>query len=572
LLCLLIVLIVLPTLAVPAHAASADLTVDNVWLEKASSPDQPVASVAPGEQFNIVASVKNIGDSAGSGYYLDVYYDSDYGRGGPDNIAAGEVQVWYVGPLTAQSGSHTTKWIVDPDKQIAESNYDNNEKDLTFTIGSETTNTTTTTTSTTASNSTITSTTQTTTTANSTGTSTSSSTQSTSTSTSATESAGSTTTTMTSSTSSTMDSTSTQELAQYRAGISQPYILGFKVSNTHSGIGNEDYYYSTTGWSATPASFSVTLADGESIFLIATSQLWNDYSTIGSSIAITRDGARISGDMFAAGATMTSRELGVAVAVDTPGAGTFTYALSAKTDPGGMVWVSQPHLLGFRVSDVYSSSALGDYAYSSTYWSPGPASLQVTLAEGESLFLIGTAQVWNDYSTIGSSIAICRDDLRVSGDMFAAGATIANRELAMAVAVDSPGAGTWTYALSAKTDPGGRAWISQPYLLGFKVSTVYSSSVTGDYYYSSTDWSATDASLPVTLASGESLFLIATAQVWNDNPIGGSRIAICRDGVRVSTDMFAAGATITVRELAVVIALSTPGAGTWTYLLSAKTD
>jgi hypothetical protein len=91
--------------------------------------------VAPGEQFNIVASVKNIGDSAGSGYYLDVYYDSDYGRGGPDNIAAGEVQVWYVGPLTAQSGSHTTKWIVDPDKQIAESNYDNNEKDLTFTIG-----------------------------------------------------------------------------------------------------------------------------------------------------------------------------------------------------------------------------------------------------------------------------------------------------------------------------------------------------------------------------------------------------------------------------------------------------
>jgi hypothetical protein len=76
----------------------------------------------------------------------------------------------------------------------------------------------------------------------------------------------------------------------------------------------------------------------------------------------------------------------------------------------------------------------------------------------------------------------------------------------------------------------------------------------------------------VTLASGESLFLIGTAQVWNDNPIGGSSIAICRDGVRVSTDMFAAGATITVRELAVVIALSTPGAGTWTYSLSAKTD
>jgi hypothetical protein len=135
LLCLLIVLIVLPTLAVPAHAASADLTVDNVWLEKAADPGQAVASVAPGEQFNIVASVKNIGGSAGSGYYLDVYYDSDYGRGGPDNIAAGEVQVWYVGPLTAQSGSHTTKWIVDPDNQIPEVNENDNEKDLTFIIG-----------------------------------------------------------------------------------------------------------------------------------------------------------------------------------------------------------------------------------------------------------------------------------------------------------------------------------------------------------------------------------------------------------------------------------------------------
>jgi hypothetical protein len=276
--------------------------------------------------------------------------------------------------------------------------------------------------------------------------------------------------------------------------------------------------------------------------------------------------------MFAAGATMASRELGVAIAVDTPGAGTFTYALSAKTDPGGMVWLSQPHLLGFRVSDFHSSSALGDYAYSSTYWSPSPASLDVTLAEGESLFLIGTAQVWNDYSTIGSSSAICRDNLRISGDMFAAGATIASRELAMAAAVDTPGAGTWTYALSAKTDPGGRAWISQPYLLGFKVSSVYSNSVTGDYYYSSTDWSTTDASLLVTLASGESLFLIGAAQVWNDDAVVGSSIAVCRDGVRVSTDMFAAGATITRRELAVAIAVSTPGAGTWTYELSAKTD
>jgi len=132
---LLILLVCLSSLANLAYAASPDLTVDNVWLEKASNPGEVVAQVASGEQFNIVASVKNIGDAPGSGFYLDVYYDSDFGRGGPDVISAGEVQVWYVGPLTAQDGSHTTRWIVDPDNQIAELNENNSEKDLTFTIG-----------------------------------------------------------------------------------------------------------------------------------------------------------------------------------------------------------------------------------------------------------------------------------------------------------------------------------------------------------------------------------------------------------------------------------------------------
>jgi hypothetical protein len=97
--------------------------------------------VAPGDQFLIVTSIKNLGTTTTSGYYIDVYYDSDYGRGGPDNITAGETQIWYVGPLIAQAGTHTTKWVVNPDEQIVESNYNNNEKDLTFTIGSQTTTT-----------------------------------------------------------------------------------------------------------------------------------------------------------------------------------------------------------------------------------------------------------------------------------------------------------------------------------------------------------------------------------------------------------------------------------------------
>ena len=133
----------LASLSFPVHAAaSADLTIDSIWLEDASQVGQPISQVSPGQSFNIVATIKNIGQDAASGYYLDVYYDSDYGRGGPDNIAAAEVQTWYVGPLTAQAGAHTTKWVVDPDNKIAELDETNNQKELAFTVGSQTTTTT----------------------------------------------------------------------------------------------------------------------------------------------------------------------------------------------------------------------------------------------------------------------------------------------------------------------------------------------------------------------------------------------------------------------------------------------
>jgi subtilase family serine protease len=131
-------LITLSTFNFPAHAGSSDLTVDTIWLERASAPGVPVAGtdLTANESFNIVASIKNLGQEAANGYYLDVYYDNDYGRGGPDNIAAGEVQEWYVGPLTATAGTHVTQWVVDPDNQIAELDEQNNVKQNVFTVGS----------------------------------------------------------------------------------------------------------------------------------------------------------------------------------------------------------------------------------------------------------------------------------------------------------------------------------------------------------------------------------------------------------------------------------------------------
>jgi hypothetical protein len=124
------------------HAGSSDLTADSIWLEDASQPGQSISQVSSGQSFLIVATIKNIGQEAASGYYVDVYYDNDYGRGGPDNILAGEVQTWYVGPLTAQDGAHTIKWVVDPDNQIAELDETNNQKDYAFTVGSRTATTT----------------------------------------------------------------------------------------------------------------------------------------------------------------------------------------------------------------------------------------------------------------------------------------------------------------------------------------------------------------------------------------------------------------------------------------------
>jgi hypothetical protein len=120
------------------YAGSSDLTVDSIWLERASAPGVPVTGtdLALNESFNIVASIKNLGQETANGYYLDVYYDNDYGRGGPDNITAGEVQEWYVGPLTATGGTHVTQWVIDPDNQIAELNEQNNVKQYTFTVGS----------------------------------------------------------------------------------------------------------------------------------------------------------------------------------------------------------------------------------------------------------------------------------------------------------------------------------------------------------------------------------------------------------------------------------------------------
>jgi hypothetical protein len=173
------------------------------------------------------------------------------------------------------------------------------------------------------------------------------------------------------------------------------------------------------------------------VFLVGASQVWNSNSSVGSSIAITRGGSIVSGDMYCGGATVTMREAAVAVAVDTPGAGTFTYALSTKTDPGGTAWVSQPYVLAIKVSNVQSDQGGGDQSTTSTSWSSSDADFIGNFPSGQPVFLIATSQVWNDNPSIGSSVAINMGSTRMSGDMYTGGADINNREIAAAIATDT---------------------------------------------------------------------------------------------------------------------------------------
>jgi hypothetical protein len=129
-----------------------DLTVENVWVDHCSAVQSgsaegplikklsalgelPSIGMQPGEEFCIFATVKNIGRATTYGYYIDAYYDSNYGWGGSVySIAPDEVHTWSWGPWTAESGTHTTSWIVDPGNMIQELDETNNGKTYEFTV------------------------------------------------------------------------------------------------------------------------------------------------------------------------------------------------------------------------------------------------------------------------------------------------------------------------------------------------------------------------------------------------------------------------------------------------------
>jgi len=341
-----------------------------------------------------------------------------------------------------------------------------------------------------------------------------------------------------------------------KAWASGTYLLGAAVDDTWSSGPTGDQSTTSTSFTPTHETLTLPLSSSDQLLLIATSQLWNDYASIGSSICISRNGIRISGDMFAVGASPSHRHLATAIAIDSPGAGTYTYTLDFKTDPGGKAWASGTYLLATKISYSWSNGPYGDDSTTSTTFTSTLGLPLITLAPGDKLLLIATSQLWNDYPSIGSSICISRSGAgRISGDMFSVGATPSHRHLATAIAIDSPGSDKYAYTLDLKTDPGGKAWTSGRYILAVKISHSWSSGPTGDQSTTSTSFTPTAEKLNLGFESGDKYLLIATSQLWNDNPSIGSSICISRDGTRISGDMFAVGASANHRHLATAIAI-----------------
>jgi hypothetical protein len=174
---------------------------------------------------------------------------------------------------------------------------------------------------------------------------------------------------------------------------------------------------------------------------------------------------------------------------------------------------------------------------------------------------------------VGSSVAILRDGVIVSSDIFTLGATNEHRHIGTVVALDTPSAGPHTYSLAFKTDAGGRAWASSTYLLEFQVNGALSSGPAGDQSTRTTTFTSSAQQITLSVPNSNSQYLVLGAsQIWDDSPSVGASIAITRDGARISGDMFTVGATIGHRHLPFASALDVPGSGMHTYSLAFKTD
>jgi hypothetical protein len=102
-----------------------DLLVTKIWIgDKNNTPIAPRA----GEALYVCATVKNVGNAAAEGFYVQPYFGgSPLAAGGPGKLEGGGAQDWASGPVVVGPGIYEVRWVLNPDRKIAEANYGNNE-------------------------------------------------------------------------------------------------------------------------------------------------------------------------------------------------------------------------------------------------------------------------------------------------------------------------------------------------------------------------------------------------------------------------------------------------------------
>jgi virginiamycin B lyase len=303
--------------------------------------------------------------------------------------------------------------------------------------------------------------------------------------------------------------------------------------------------------------FAPSLATGGSNSLISSGKSWTLTTTVAS-----------------AGATTTGVTTSVEVASNQASTGTawVTSLTTAETVTKSTVaWVSGTTLTVLPVASALSSGPGGDQQTTSTSFTPSLQTITLNSDGSTEYLAIATSQLWDSSSSIGASMAICRDGTRISGDMYSVGANTTHRHLASAVATDQPTVGSHTYSLCYKTDPSGTGFVSGTYIVVLPVSDATSSGPFGDQSSSTAVFNSSSAGFSVTGNGSQQFLFIATSQVWDSAESIGASMALCKDGTRVSGDMFSLGAVATHRHIAAAVALDTP-TGNHAYSLCFKTD
>jgi hypothetical protein len=238
------------------------------------------------------------------------------------------------------------------------------------------------------------------------------------------------------------------------AFVSGTMLIVVPVSGAYASGPTGDQSTTSTTFTDSAQTIVINQGGNQQYLLLATSQLWDNLPNVGASIAVCRDGAQISGDMYGVGATLGHRNLATAVSLDTPTPGQHTYSLCFKTDDLGVGFVSGTFLILVPAAGALQSGPWGDQLTSSTSFVSSLQYLPVTASGSQQYVAIATSQLWDTYASTGASMAVCMDGSRISGDMYSVGAIGTHRHLATAIALNTPPSGSHTYSLCYKTDPG----------------------------------------------------------------------------------------------------------------------